>query len=92
MDQFLPINHQKQQVQGIWTPVCYFCFLFEISNWKEDNIKDVLGYNCFQLPFWAKIIYSWNNHAVEICFSFKNLICQQLLPVQEKMYWGGKIE
>ena len=46
---------------------------------KEDDIKSVLGYNFFQLPFWVKIIYSWNNQAVEICLNPKNHICEQLL-------------
>ena len=46
---------------------------------KEDDIKNVLGYNFFQLPFWPKLIYMWNNQAVEICLSLKNNSCKQLL-------------
>ena len=39
------LTHQKQQVQGIWPPFYYVYFLVEIFNWKEDYIKNVLGYN-----------------------------------------------
>ena len=68
-------------------------FPFEINIvLKEDCIKNVLGYNFFQLHFWVKIIYRWNIQAVEICLSLENLIGQQLFNVQRNMYWTSQIE
>ena len=61
-------------------------------NWKEDDIQYVLGYNLFQLSFWVKIFYRWDNQAVETCLSPKNLKSAQLLPVQRHMYWASQIE
>ena len=53
---------------------------FEISIvLKEEDIKKCLGYNFFQLTFWAKIIYSCKNQAVETCLNPKNLKWEQLL-------------
>ena len=55
---------------------------FEISIvLKEENIKKCLGYNFFQLTFWAKIIYRWNNKAVETCLNPKNLKWEQLFMI-----------
>ena len=65
MGYFLPINSTKYQVHGCFTPFYYIHFPFELNiALKEDDIKNVLGYNFFQLPFWAEIIYIYNNLSV----------------------------
>ena len=87
-----PSTNKDTRCKECWAPFDYFYSVFEILNWKEDDIQNVLGYKFFQLPFWAKIIYRWDNHAVEICVSSKILICQQLLPVQRNLYWASQIE
>ena len=89
----LPINHKNPSYMEFLSPFYYTYFLFEIYTvLKEDDIKNVLGYNFFQLLLWAKIFYRWDNQAVEICLSSKNIICQQLLPMQRNMYWASQIE
>ena len=55
-----------------------------VSN--EDDIKNVSGYNFFQLPFWAKIFYGRNNKAVEICLNQKKIRAVQLL-IPKLEYW-----
>ena len=46
-----------------------------VSN--EDDIKNISGYNFFQLPFWAKIFYRCNNQEREISLNPKDLKCEQ---------------
>ena len=61
-----------------------------VSN--EDNIKNVSGYNFFQLPFWAKIFYRCNNQALEISLNPQNLKCEQLLiPKFIYLWWPGAV-
>ena len=55
MGQFLSINHQKQQLQGI-DPF----FTISVFSWNidDDDIKDVLGYN------FSSYLLSQNNFQV----------------------------